>query len=90
MVESAQKRINKQVVKIQPHMLYLRIKALLRWQVYNVPMTETVKALKDAAAKEIIDGYNFDIRDKLNAWQAWRELYYTFYKTNQKVEKIVS
>jgi hypothetical protein len=88
MVKTANARTTKAQQKTQPIVAYLRQKALLRAQLFWLSQVETVKAAKDADIKPIIDSYELNVRDNLNAWQAWREIYYLYYNKHQKVEKI--
>lgn len=85
MVKSAEARITTTTVKTQPKVVVLRLKAMLRAQLLNPSQAMTVTALKDEHIKPIIDAYNLDLRSNLNAWQCWRELYYTFYNKFQEV-----
>lgn len=87
MVKSAEARIATTQAKIQPHVVYLRYKALLRNKVFEVNKNMTVATEKDIAAKALIDAAGLNMRERLNAWECWRELYYTFYASRQTVVK---
>ena len=90
MVKSAEARTAKNNAKIQPMVVYLRWKAMIRAGLLETAKIETVKALKQSTIQPIIDSYSLDLRDKLNAWQAFTELYYAHYKIYQSVIKVVS
>lgn len=87
MVKSAEARTATAQAKVQPMVVYLRLKALLRKRVFEINKNVTVNMLKDEAAKALIDAEGLDMRGKLNAWECWRELYYTFYASRQVVER---
>ena len=87
MVKSAEARIATAQSKIQPRVVYLRIKANLRNKVYEINKNATVNTEKDLAAKALIDAANLDARAKSNAWECWRELYYYFYPHLQQVQR---
>lgn len=85
MVKSAEARTAKTQAKTQPIVTVLRLKALLRANLLNPSKPNTVATLKDIAAKNMIDAYSLDMRGKLNAWECWRELYYSHFQNYQEV-----
>lgn len=85
MVKSAEARTAKGQAKVQPMVVYLRLKAILRNRVLEINKNMTVNTVKDEAAKALIDAAGLDMRGRLNAWECWRELYYTFYASRQQV-----
>ncbi len=88
MVKSAESRTAITQAKVQPRVVMLRIKANLRNGVYDHAKSNGVATLKDIAAKNLIDAAGLDMRGKLNAWECWREIYYTYYSSRQQVTKI--
>ena len=86
MVRSTEQRTANYIANNDPRVTYLRLKALLRRKALNPAIEETVKALKLAHGKALIDPYNLSARGKQNATQAWQELYYHFYLQYQRVE----
>jgi hypothetical protein len=85
MVKSLDARISTTSIKIVPKITVLRLKALLRANLMNPAQEATVGFLKDSDAKALIDAYDLDLRGKLNAWECWRELYFSFFGTKQEV-----
>ena len=85
MVKSAEARTATAQAKVQPMVVYLRLKAILRNRVLEINKNMTVNTVKDEAAKALIDAAGLDMRGRLNAWECWRELYYTFYSSRQVV-----
>jgi hypothetical protein len=84
MVKTASARTKTTQTKNQPIVTVLRMKAMLRANLLNPSKENTIASLKDEAAKTIINGFELDMRQRLNAWECWRELYYTFFKNNQE------
>ncbi len=95
MVKPASTRTNKAQLKTQPHVVLLRLKALLRqklqdgtpYMVYAISRNEAVKAIKDEDIEPYIASYNLNARDTLNAYEAWRMLYFTMWNGRQVIQK---
>ncbi|MFH8038863.1 MAG: hypothetical protein QXJ14_02535 [Candidatus Aenigmatarchaeota archaeon] len=82
MVKKARRRIKKYKAGIEPISVYLKIK-----KYKFIPLKPLfVHSLKDQVFEEILNKYNLNEREKTLSIEAWRELYYTFYETLQKVK----
>ena len=98
MVKQASHGIKQYDAKLDPIVLLLQMKARMRNMQAgtNSPLKDkvaigyTINALKDTAVKSIIDAHVHTVRDKVNAWNAFRELYYGNFQFKQKVQHIGS
>lgn len=80
MVKEAVKRSKHYANFLQANVSYLTNKAMLRQSKIDVSKIATISALKDGAGKVIIDSFSLGARKKVLAWQAWRELYFMYYR----------
>ena len=98
MVKQASHGIKQYNAKLDPIVLLLQMKARMRNMQAgtNSPLKDkvaigfTINAEKDAAIKPIIEAHVHTVRDKINAWNAFRELYYGNFKFKQQVAHIDS
>lgn len=92
MVKSADARTTNYTNKNVPKVTVLRMKSMLRAGLLNPSKPNTVCAQKDLDALNVIEGYNAEhpltLRQRQNAFIAFREIYYTFYQTHQEVYKV--
>ena len=83
-MRSAQKRIQKYAAGLDPIEIYLKLKKQKRAGVKAIG----IQTLKDIAVQPIIIKYQdlgqLDARKTYLAMEAWRQLYFIYYRTKQK------
>ena len=86
MVKSGAHRAKHYANFVKADVSYLTTKLKMRSRATDVSQIATISALKDGAGKVIIDSFNLRARKKVLAWQAWRELYFMYYRYQPVLE----
>ena len=88
MVKSGTRRAKHYANFVKANVSYLTTKTIMRQSKIDVSKIATISALKDIAGKTMIDVFSLGARKKVLAWQAWRELYFMYYRYQPVLETV--